>query len=64
MLKVILIALIGYFVLSRLFGRIVIIREVNRPSAPPPQKKESKEEISKVKPRKSGEDYIDYEEVK
>lgn len=65
MFKILFIALIGYFVLSRLFGRVIIIKKTNPPySAPQAPKDVNKMEISIEKPRKSGEEYIDYEEVK
>lgn len=69
MLKVILIALIGYFILSRLFGRFVIVKRVvhqphssrNANSRPAP---ETRIEFTEKKVSKTGGDYIDYEEIK
>lgn len=69
MIKVILIALIGYFILSRLFGRFVFIKRVvhqpytnaNPNSRPQP---ETRVEFTEKKAPKTGGDYIDYEEIK
>lgn len=65
MLKVVLIALLGYFVLSRLFGRIVVVkRVVHQPFAKAKSEPEIRVEYKETKTPKSGGDYIDYEEIK
>lgn len=66
MLKLLLIALIGYFIFSRLFGRITIIRHHEKYSPPKPPREKN---IENIKPKPSstkydGGDYIDYEEIK
>ena len=65
MFKILFIAIIGYFILSRLFGRIVIIkggmhRPENKTNTPNDVQISSSQKDTN---NQSGE-YIDYEEVK
>lgn len=65
MLKVVLIALLGYFILSRLFGRVVIVkRVVHQPFTKAKPEPETRVEYKETRTPKSVGDYIDYEEIK
>lgn len=63
MFKYIIVFFLGYFILSRVFGKIVIVKKMEK-KAPDIVKNEVKvNDLEKKVSKKSG-DYIDYEEVK
>lgn len=65
MLKVVLIALVGYFILSRLFGKVVFVkRVVHQPYKKSKPEPEMRVEFKEQSTPKTGGDYIDYEEIK
>ncbi len=67
MLRILLIALIGYFIFSRLFGRIVIIRHKENNFGENDHNQEPKIKITdnrEISDRSKDGDYIDYEEIK
>ena len=63
MFKYIIVFFLGYFILSRVFGRMVIIKKMEKKS-PDIVKKEPKTTQLEKNFSKTNGDYIDYEEVK
>ncbi len=66
MLKFLLIAIIGYFIFSRLFGKIVIIKKTDF-KANDRDEPNTRVEMTDKKPKSidaDDGDYIDYEEIK
>lgn len=63
MFKYIIVFFLGYFILSRVFGKIVVVKKMEK-KAPEFVKEDLKvNDLEKKVSRTTG-DYIDYEEVK
>lgn len=63
MFKYIIVFFLGYFILSRVFGKIVVVKKMEK-KAPEVVKEDLKVDRLERKPSKITGDYIDYEEVK
>ena len=63
MFKYIIVFFLGYFILSRVFGKIVVVKKMEK-KAPEVVKEDLKVDRLERKPSKINGDYIDYEEVK
>ena len=63
MLKYIIVFFLGYFILSRVFGKIVVVKKMEK-KAPEVTKEDLKANHLDKKFSKTNGDYIDYEDVK
>lgn len=63
MFKYIIVFFLGYFILSRVFGKIVVVKKMEK-KAPDIVKEDLKTNHIEKRFSKTTGDYIDYEEVK